>query len=500
MKRFLAIFLVLSLIIYAHSAFANPALTLTVMTSKDIYYIGEEVKINGTLTADGSPVADAAVAIEIDNTTTAEPYLIRSRPTSTDYTGKYPVEIVEVFLSDQWGNPRSSVKQGDVAYFRVKARNNEEIDHYLTLIPYFQVNQTPLVIDIGPAFQGQILRGIIYNQTFGKTTVGTLSGNITGNKKFASCFELGIAASYHANVTKISWRGFSELSARAKAIVYNSNATDGAPLQLVGVSQEITLSTTTQWWNFTFNPPLILPTGYYWLGLISEATTLHFPYDPAFVPDHNQSAFAYNDNLYSAGPSNPFGTPTYLNRSMSIYANYTLIQDSGVDTIFPRPIPENAPIGTATIYANAFRESYPGCLPKYGGTVHSPDKSANFTITSMSGASSSEYQENSQTIEPLSVSGYYELRFKPLRANFTVYVSCYYKGEKAYANRTFNVKLPGDANDDGKVEGKDVGIVSKAYDTRPGDPLWDPRADLNGDGRVEGKDMGIVSKYYGTYG
>jgi hypothetical protein len=55
----------------------------------------------------------------------------------------------------------------------------------------------------------------------------------------------------------------------------------------------------------------------------------------------------------------------------------------------------------------------------------------------------------------------------------------------------------GDVNGDGKVDGKDIAIVSKAYNTRPGDPNWDARADLNGDLKVDGKDLAIVNKHIG---
>lgn len=59
------------------------------------------------------------------------------------------------------------------------------------------------------------------------------------------------------------------------------------------------------------------------------------------------------------------------------------------------------------------------------------------------------------------------------------------------------VSLTGDLNHDGKVDGKDVAIVSRAYDTHPQDPKWDVRADTNGDGKVDGKDIAIVTKNYG---
>jgi parallel beta-helix repeat protein len=59
--------------------------------------------------------------------------------------------------------------------------------------------------------------------------------------------------------------------------------------------------------------------------------------------------------------------------------------------------------------------------------------------------------------------------------------------------------LTGDANGDLKVDGKDVAIVAKAFNTKPGDDKWDPRADFNSDGKVDGKDVAIVSKYFNTH-
>jgi parallel beta-helix repeat protein len=59
--------------------------------------------------------------------------------------------------------------------------------------------------------------------------------------------------------------------------------------------------------------------------------------------------------------------------------------------------------------------------------------------------------------------------------------------------------IQGDVNGDLKVEGKDVAILAKAYNTKPGDLLWNPNADINGDDKVDGKDIAIVAKYYNTH-
>jgi len=58
------------------------------------------------------------------------------------------------------------------------------------------------------------------------------------------------------------------------------------------------------------------------------------------------------------------------------------------------------------------------------------------------------------------------------------------------------ISILGDVNGDFCVEGKDVAMIAKAYDTRLGDPRWIANADINGDNIVEGKDNAIVAKHY----
>jgi len=50
---------------------------------------------------------------------------------------------------------------------------------------------------------------------------------------------------------------------------------------------------------------------------------------------------------------------------------------------------------------------------------------------------------------------------------------------------------------DGKVDGKDVALVAKAYDSKFGQPKYIAVADINGDLKVDGKDIAYVAKNYG---
>lgn len=52
----------------------------------------------------------------------------------------------------------------------------------------------------------------------------------------------------------------------------------------------------------------------------------------------------------------------------------------------------------------------------------------------------------------------------------------------------------GDLNGDGKVDLRDLGLVARAFGSRPGDERWNPVADLNHNGRVDLNDLLTVLK------
>ena len=54
--------------------------------------------------------------------------------------------------------------------------------------------------------------------------------------------------------------------------------------------------------------------------------------------------------------------------------------------------------------------------------------------------------------------------------------------------------IPGDVNDDGKVDCADVAIVKAAFGSRLGQPGFDPRADVNNDNVVNVLDLAFVTR------
>jgi len=55
----------------------------------------------------------------------------------------------------------------------------------------------------------------------------------------------------------------------------------------------------------------------------------------------------------------------------------------------------------------------------------------------------------------------------------------------------------GDINYDGKVDIKDVAMVSRAFGSMPDYGAWNPICDINGDGKVDIKDVALVSRGFG---
>jgi subtilisin family serine protease len=88
--------------------------------------------------------------------------------------------------------------------------------------------------------------------------------------------------------------------------------------------------------------------------------------------------------------------------------------------------------------------------------------------------------------------------------NDGAYVSLRFSATDSQGNRIiqttirgFLVKELGNFNGDRKVDGKDLAIVARSYNTNPGDLLWDSRADTNLDLKVDGFDVAVVASHYG---
>jgi len=145
---------------------------------------------------------------------------------------------------------------------------------------------------------------------FGYPTIGASTTDQTGDCKYGSRF----VATRTTPITKIRVyiRGtFGNINVRAG--IYSDSA--GTPSALLGQSNEVVVTTTAGWYEFTFATPIsVTKDRYYWLCIITSSAVRIY-YDAG---DTNQ--YASNADTYADGFSDPFGTPIYDARKISIYA------------------------------------------------------------------------------------------------------------------------------------------------------------------------------------
>jgi len=129
---------------YYYTPWENPALQLTLDMEKTECYFEEEIIIQGYLYADGTPVSDALVGLEIYN---PQEFPIVSR---TFATGAIPppadeIEILSVTPCDLGGTPTYVFRKRTFAYFHVVVENKiSESKHVVVTVNIFDSKNATL--------------------------------------------------------------------------------------------------------------------------------------------------------------------------------------------------------------------------------------------------------------------------------------------------------------------------------------------------------------------
>jgi hypothetical protein len=172
--------------------------------------------------------------------------------------------------------------------------------------------------------------------TFGKTRVGANTSSFSADWKRVNKYTLSV----NATVNKLSiylQPGHNRGTQTVEGVIY-ANA-NGVPGALLAHTQPLTFSTgeSAGWYDLKLSTPLSLRAGDYWLGVFTggNADVAAFRYDPV------SNVRYWNTNTFSAGPSSWFGSGTWDNYSMSIYAGYTT---GGAFT--PTPCPPTVEYGS----------------------------------------------------------------------------------------------------------------------------------------------------------
>ncbi len=172
----------------------------------------------------------------------------------------------------------------------------------------------------------------VVTPTFGKGSVGASQEALAANKKRVSRYALstpGAVSKLNVYLAPTATSG----SQLVKGVIYADTGT--APGALIAASEQLTFKSTETagWYSLVFSSPVKLAAGNYWIGAMTgtAANVAAFRYSTV------TNARDFNENTYTSGASNPFGTPTVDNKQTSLYAIYT-----------PPPVNSTAPSITGT--------------------------------------------------------------------------------------------------------------------------------------------------------
>jgi hypothetical protein len=99
-------------------------INLTLMTDRSSYAFGQPISVYGSLTADGYPVKDGLVALEVKNPN-SKLVVLRTLTTSGFSSYSFNVSIVSVTPCQPDGTPKNNFIAGtDIAYFKVAVQNS----------------------------------------------------------------------------------------------------------------------------------------------------------------------------------------------------------------------------------------------------------------------------------------------------------------------------------------------------------------------------------------
>ena len=174
--------------------------------------------------------------------------------------------------------------------------------------------------------------------TFGTSTVGASAESAPANLKVASKYALPSAGTVSKLSLYLQPTGTAGTQS-FEGVIYAESA--GAPGALLATTTALAFKSTSAagWYELNLSTPVKVAAGNYWLGFISATTATVGAYRWATL----SSGLDYNTNIYTSGPSNPFGKATIVNQQISLYATYTPTASPASLSVIAAGLPEELP-------------------------------------------------------------------------------------------------------------------------------------------------------------
>lgn len=498
----------------------SAGLTITAKTDHGSYLLHQKVTLGGNVTLGGSPTTNLVVGVEVSNPFPFEPYFFRTLQIGNP-TGPWLVSINSIYIQDMSSSPIDTVKAGQQIQVGMSVYNTQSsIVTVFATTTVYDANMVALGtnfwtsnIDPVQSATSKFMMQIPSWATSGRALIiGCVYSNEPSSGGIAYCPE--------------------------KAFYYSISRTQSGLLGITQPPQPPPQTTPGVYVDPIRLPPDPTPGQYsvYVLGqsspaVISSATTSFTVQSTNGIPP--QASFAYwpaNATIHAtvsfdASSSSPEGYNDVITSYVWNFGdgtpNYVSTGNPPDPTATHTFTPANQYVVTLNVTNNEGLWSTTS-KPITIGAGYGP--TANFTWTPQIGAKNQtiSFDASGSTPGDYSTLTNYTWNFSDgsgllnvsipqtthswlQPGNYTVTLTV-----KDSINRiasTFatvqilnsTVKYC-DVNNDGKIDGKDLGAVAYSFGSAAGPPPignWNPACDVNHDGKVDGKDLGAVASYFG---
>jgi hypothetical protein len=164
--------------------------------------------------------------------------------------------------------------------------------------------------------------------TFGKSSQGAAMNTASADVKRASPYTLSVSGAALSKLTAyLDGLGATSGSQTVMGVVYASDGGGGAPGSLLCHTSAlaITAGTAAAWTDLPIAGTCTLAAGTYYLGLFTGQTAAVVRYGYDTVTGGAQ----YSSNVFTSGPSNPWGATSAINVQVAMFATYTTGTTSG---------------------------------------------------------------------------------------------------------------------------------------------------------------------------
>jgi PKD repeat protein len=517
---FVIAILVLAIMPREFQTLGNPGMTVTVQTNKPTYLLRQKVLIQGNMLIDGSPASNLVVAVQIEDALGSN-IVYRTLQIGTP-TQSWPINITNLILLDNDGNPIDTVRAGATVQARIYLHNwQTNTRDIFGTITVFDANMVP----IGAYSFAQTMDPLSYTQSSFQFEIpawacsgrALIVGNVYSHEPRTGGLILSLEKTLYYGLSRTQQGLFGNPAyptppPQTTSGTYKTNITlSPSPRQgtyniyvLAQSSPTVNSFATTTFnvQNSTGYPPqasfVFLPAKVY-LNM-----TVNFDASSSTPEGYNDLMTKYvwdfGDGTPKVTETDPYIAHVFLQaRTLTVTLNVTDKENMWCTTKKPMVVlPESGPTAK---FSWAPQVPYDNEWVTFNASSSTAGWSAKIQdfapIQSYKwnfGDGSGNMTTPSKTITHLfGKNGTFTVRLWVTdsvgRIGSTSHIVL-------VLNSTQSAKTY-DVNGDGKIDLKDVFRVGKAYGSRPGDPKWDSPCDFNHDGIIDLKDYYPVCQHYG---